>query len=155
MRRAVLAVGVLVLAGCGASGGQLQRLVVSSSAFAPGGQIPRTYTCDGKNISPPLRWSGIPDSATQLNLIMHDPDAPGGSFIHWQMSGLSPRSDGLGAGQAPAIGNAGTNSFGTTGYRGPCPPKGTKAHHYVITITAQSGDQTVGLGTLTGTYSRG
>jgi phosphatidylethanolamine-binding protein (PEBP) family uncharacterized protein len=52
------------------------------------------------------------------------------------------------------MGNAGTNSFGTTGYRGPCPPRGSPPHHYVITLTALATDQTVGIGTLTGTYSR-
>jgi Raf kinase inhibitor-like YbhB/YbcL family protein len=127
---------------------------VTSAAFAPGGRIPRQYTCDGQDIAPPLHWSGIPGDATELRLIMHDPDAPGGDFIHWQLSGLSPRSNGLAAGQAPAMGNAGTNSFGTTGYRGPCPPRGSPPHHYVITLTALATDQTVGIGTLTGTYSR-
>ena len=78
---------------------------------------PRLYTCDGRDISPPLRWSGIPGDATQLMLVMNDLDAPGGDFIHWQMSELSPRSGGLSAGGAPAVGIAGTNSFGTTGYR--------------------------------------
>jgi len=155
MRRAALVLVALGLAACGGSSGQVQRIAVTSSAFGSSGTLPKDYTCDGKNISPPLHWSDVPDSATELRLIMHDPDAPGGNFIHWQMSGLSPRSEGLGAGQAPAIGNAGTNSFGTTGYRGPCPPRGGKPHHYVITLTALAGDQTVGIGTLTATYSRG
>ena len=156
MRRVAIpvALALLGLAGCGGSS-PIEHIVVTSSAFGPNGLIPREFTCDGKNVSPPLHWSDVPDSATQVSLEMHDRDSPGGGFIHWQISGMSPRSSSLGAGQAPTIGNAGTNSFGTTGYRGPCPPKGAKAHHYVITITAQSGEQTVGLGTLTGTYSRG
>ncbi len=152
MKRALLAL-VLASAGCG-GGGQIARLAVTSSAFGPGARIPRAYTCDGRDTSPPLQWSGVPSDATELRLIMHDPDAPGGNFIHWQMSGLSPRSPGLATGEAPAMGNAGTNSFGTTGYRGPCPPRGARAHHYVITVTALASDQTVGIGTLTGTYSR-
>ena len=156
MRRIALAAGVLCLAGCGTSGSSpIQHVVVTSSAFGPSGEIPREFTCDGRNISPPLHWSEVPDEATQLMLTMKDPGAPGGSFIHWQMSALSPRSEGLGAGQTPAIGIEGTNGFGTTGYRGPCPPRGSKPHHYVITVNALAGDRIVGSGTLTGTYSRG
>lgn len=151
MRRALVASFAIAAAACGGSG-QIAKITVSSSAFAPGARIPRAFTCDGQDVSLPLRWTGIPSSATELRLIMNDTDA--GNFVHWQLSGLSPRSSGLAAGQAPAMGNAGTNSFGTTGYRGPCPPRGARAHHYVITVTALSSDQTVGLGTLTGTYSR-
>jgi hypothetical protein len=155
MRRIALVAAALGLAACGSGSGQLEHIVITSSAFGPSGTIPKTYTCDGQNISPPLHWSDVPDEATQLTLLMQDADAPGGNFIHWQMAGLSPRSSELGAGQAPAIGTVGTNTFGTTGYRGPCPPRGSKPHHYVITITAHAGDQTVGIGTLSGTYSRG
>lgn len=150
------AVCALVPAGCGSSQALApQTLTVRSSAFAPGGPIPRLYTCDGRDISPPVKWSGIPAEATELMLVMKDPDAPGGDFIHWQMSELSPRSTGLGAGQVPAVGIAGTNSFGTTGYRGPCPPRGGAPHHYVITVTALGGGRSVATGTLTGTYARG
>jgi Raf kinase inhibitor-like YbhB/YbcL family protein len=150
MRRA--AALALLLAACGSSGGH--RLTLRSSAFPPGGAIPSRYTCDGRDISPPLHWSGVPGDATQLQLTMTDPDAPGGNFIHWQLSGLSPASSGLAAGVEPAIGNAGTNSFGTTGYRGPCPPRGARAHRYVITLVALGNGQAVASGSLTGTYAR-
>lgn len=153
--RLVAAACAVVLAACGASQAQApQTLTVRSTAFAPGGAIPRLYTCDGRDISPPLRWSGIPGDATQLMLVMNDLDAPGGDFIHWQMSELSPRSGGLSAGGAPAVGIAGTNSFGTTGYRGPCPPRGGPPHHYVITVTALGDGRDVATGTLTGAYAR-
>jgi hypothetical protein len=157
MRRAAVAVLVTFpLAACGSEEAQApQKMTVRSAAFAPGATIPRRYTCDGPDLSPPLKWSGIPAEATELRLTMLDSDAPGGGFIHWQLSGLSPRSSGLDAGRAPALGNAGTNSFGTTGYRGPCPPRGGKPHHYVITVTAFGAGQTVAAGTLTGTYARG
>ena len=152
----VAVIGAVTLAACGSGQSEApRRLMVRSTAFAPGGAIPRLYTCDGRDISPPLEWSGIPSDATQLTLTMNDPDAPGGNFIHWQMSELSPRSSGLAAGGQPAVGNAGTNSFGTTGYRGPCPPRGEKPHHYVITVTALADGRTTGSGTLTGTYARG
>ena len=149
------AVGLIVVA-CGSSQAQApQSITVRSTAFAPGAVIPPLYTCDGRDVSLPLSWSGVPDDATQLSLIMTDPDAPGGNFIHWQLSGLSPRSSELKAGEPPAMGNAGTNSFGTNGYRGPCPPRGDKPHHYVITLTALGNGRAVAIGTLTGTYGRG
>ena len=150
MRR--LAALALLLAACGS--GAPRMITVRSSAFSPGGTIPPLYTCDGRDISPPLHWSGVPGDATQLTLTMTDPDAPGGSFIHWQLASISPGSTGLAAGAQPAIGVAGTNSFGTTGYRGPCPPRGAKPHHYVITVTALANGQAVAYGTLTGTYAR-
>ena len=150
-----LAALALLLAACGSSSSAPQTITVRSPAFAPGAAIPALYTCDGRDISLPLRWSGVPDNATQLSLIMIDRDAPGGDFIHWQLSGMSPGSSELKAGEPPALGNAGTNSFGTTGYRGPCPPRGSRPHHYVITLTAIGDGETVALGTLTGTYARG
>jgi hypothetical protein len=149
----VLALGPLLLAACG-GGSSASRIVVSSSAFGAGKPIPALYTCDGRDISPPLHWSGVPGDATQLNLTMTDPNAPGGNFIHWQLSGLSPGSSGLAAGAQPAVGNQGTNGFGTTGYRGPCPPRGASAHHYVITVVALANGQASAFGTLTGTYAR-
>jgi hypothetical protein len=145
----------LLVAACGSSSSAPQTITVRSAAFAPGAAIPRLYTCDGRDISLPLRWSGVPDDATQLSLIMIDRDAPGGDFIHWQLSGMSPGSSELKAGEPPVLGNAGTNSFGTSGYRGPCPPRGSKPHHYAITLTAIGDGQTVATGTLTGTYARG
>ena len=151
----VLPACALVLSACGSSQAQApQTLTVRSAAFAPSHAIPLLYTCDGRDISPPLTWSGIPDEATELILVMKDLDAPGGDFIHWQMSELSPRSSGLRAGGVPAVGIAGTNSFGTTGYRGPCPPRGDKPHHYMITVTALGDGRNVATGTLTGTYAR-
>src|SRR5437764_4721969 len=156
MRRAggALAAGIALAAWGSGQPQAPQSISVRSAAFARGGTIPRAYTCDGRDISPPLEWSGVPESATELELLMNDRDAPGGNFIHWQLSGLSPRSTGLAAGKPPTLGNAGTNSFGTTGYRGPCPPRGAKPHHYVITITALGDGRAVASGTLTGTYAR-
>ena len=150
MRR--LAALGLLLAGCAGAGSH--RITLRSTAFRPGGRIPRIYTCDGRDVSPPLSWSAVPGDATQLSLTMIDTSAPGGNFIHWQLSGLSPRSSGLAAGASPAVGIAGTNSFGTTGYRGPCPPRGEHAHRYVITLTAIGNGQALASGQLTGTYAR-
>lgn len=155
MRRPGCEMALLIaLAGCGGGGG-VGRLTVSSPAFGPGGRIPGLYTCDGRDISPPLRWSGVPSDATQLTLSMTDPDAPGGTFIHWQVSMISPGASAVQAGRVPAVATEGTNSFGTTGYRGPCPPRGSRPHRYVITVTALNGGQALASGSLTGIYSRG
>lgn len=153
--RGLVAVG-LSLAGCGgaSSVGRLPTLGVRSPAFSSGAPIPRAYTCDGADISPPLHWSGVPRRATTLELVMRDPDAPGGNFIHWHLSRVSASARGLAAGRRPPGADEGTNSFGTSGYRGPCPPRGDKPHHYVITVTARRGHLALATGTLTGTYGR-
>lgn len=146
----------LVLAGCGSSGSasHLLKLQVRSPAFDPGGAIPRIYTCDGADVSLPVRWSGVPAKATTLGLVMRDPDAPGGDFIHWRLTRIPASTTGLAAGRVPPGTRPGTNSFGSTGYRGPCPPHGDRAHHYVITVTAQRGPRALATGTLAGTYGR-
>lgn len=160
MRRAAIALTAgLVLAACGGSSHSSTstsagaHLELTSPAFANESSIPRTYTCDGRDISPPLRWSGVPANATQLSLTMVDPDAPGGTFHHWSVR--FPATVGaLAAGEAPSGAVEGRNDFGSVGYRGPCPPPGASAHHYVITLIALSGGSVVASGTLTGTYAR-
>jgi hypothetical protein len=159
MRWAWIAAAALGLSGCGGLGAANPispprvRITVSSPAFAPGGPIPAQFTCQGRDVSPPLRIAGVPRSARQLELVMRDPDAPSGNFIHWQLIGIAPGIRSLAVGQTPLGAQAVRNSFGSLGYRGPCPPAGP-AHHYVITVTATSGAITVGAGTLTGTYAR-
>ena len=163
MRLLVAAAAGLALAGCGASsggststGGTLARIRVSSPAFAPGGAIPSQFTCDGRDISPALRWSSVPKGASELTLVMRDPDAPGGAFVHWNVR-MPATVRALATGQVPAGAVQGQNGFGRTGYGGPCPPKGDPAHHYVITVSALSamaGGTVLATGTLTGTYAR-
>jgi Raf kinase inhibitor-like YbhB/YbcL family protein len=107
---------------------------LASSAFADGQPIPRRHSCDGEDVSPPLSWTGIPEGATSLALIVDDPDAPGGTFTHWLGWGLDPAAGGLGEGEAaPAEGR---NGFGETGYRGPCPPPGHGPHRYFFRLHA-------------------
>ena len=112
---------------------------IESSAFSEGGTIPSHYTCDGKNVSPPLTWSGAPASAKSLVLICDDPDAPAGVFTHWVVYDLPASSKGLPEGVPPRDeiaggGRQGKNDFRKTGYGGPCPPSGT--HRYVFTLSA-------------------
>ena len=109
---------------------------LSSSAFAPGRTIPRQYTCDGADRSPPLRWSAPPRGTRELALVMEDIDAPGGSyFTHWTAWGIKPSARGLAGGAHPP--REGKTSFGRVGYGGPCPPAG-KPHRYVFRLYALS-----------------
>ena len=106
-------------------------LSISSRAFSPKGFIPKKYTCEGDNISPPLDISGIPHQAKSLVLIVDDPDAPGGTFIHW-MSWNIPITHHIDEGETP--GDQGKNDFGNMGYGGPCPPSGI--HRYFFKVYA-------------------
>jgi Raf kinase inhibitor-like YbhB/YbcL family protein len=110
-------------------------LRVSSTAFSEGQTIPRNYTCDGQNISPPLEWSGAPGGAKSLTLICDDPDAPGGTFTHWVLYDMAPDTSGLTEGSS-GRGKEGINSFGTAGYGGPCPPVGHGPHRYFFHLYA-------------------
>lgn len=112
-------------------------LSLSSPAFAPGAVIPVRHTCDGQEVSPPLRWTGLPASTRSLALIIEDPDAPDPAaprmiWVHWVLYNLPVTAEGLAEGIAPAQLPAGTreglNDWHRTGYGGPCPPVGR--HRY-------------------------
>ncbi|HJZ74104.1 MAG TPA: YbhB/YbcL family Raf kinase inhibitor-like protein [Vicinamibacterales bacterium] len=109
-------------------------LHVSSPAFSNGSEIPRKYTCDGQNAAPPLEWSGAPGGARSLAVICDDPDAPSGTFTHWVLYDIPASSDGLP--ERSTAGSPGLNSFGKTGFGGPCPPKKDDAHHYHFHVYA-------------------
>jgi Raf kinase inhibitor-like YbhB/YbcL family protein len=184
MRRRVGLVLVLggcvswVVAGCGASHSATSSapapavqlagsLRLSSPVFAQNGSIPRAFTCQGRDVSPPLRWTGVPAGTRELVLVMRDPDAPGGGFIHWALAGIPPSARAFREGGVSGQAIPGRNSFGTLGYRGPCPPGG-KPHHYVLTLSALSAPsglnsgwtteqlrvRAVAIATLVGTYAR-
>jgi hypothetical protein len=144
---------------------------LTSTAFADGREIPRKYTCDGENVSPPLAWDGVPAEAKALAIIVDDPDARG--FVHWVAFDIPAASSGQLAEAASTADSGlrqGTNSFGKVGWGGPCPPSGT--HHYRFrllaireplglpgaptadTVLAAAKDRTVAEGTLTGLYHR-
>jgi len=147
MRRALLALPAvgLALAACGggerASGpppAAPDRITLTSSAFDDGGTIPERFSCDGDDVSPPLAWSGVPDDARELALLVDDPDAPGGTFVHWVLFKLPADRDGLEAAELPQGARQAKNSRGDVGYAGPCPPKGDAPHHYEFTLYALS-----------------
>ena len=112
----------------------MPAFALSSTAFAHGDAIPRRHTCEGEDLSPPLAWSGTPEGTRSLALVMDDPDAPGRTFLHWLAWGLDPASGGLEEGEAAPV--EGTNDFGSTGYRGPCPPPGHGPHRYFFRLHA-------------------
>ena len=107
------------------------QLKLISTVFSQNGHILPVYTCEGKNINPPLKVENIPDRTKTLALIVEDPDAPGGVFDHWIMWNISP-NEAIAEGSNP--GTSGTNSFGKTGYGGPCPPSGE--HRYFFRVFA-------------------
>jgi Raf kinase inhibitor-like YbhB/YbcL family protein len=110
---------------------------LSSPAFADGGDVPIRHTCDGDDLSPRLTWSDVPEGTRSLALIVDDPDAPRGTFTHWVLYDIPPDTNEL-AESLPAgtIGIAGRNSFGRSGYGGPCPPPEHQAHRYRFTLYA-------------------
>jgi Raf kinase inhibitor-like YbhB/YbcL family protein len=125
---------------------------LSSPAFVAGGQIPVRYTCDGANVSPPLRWTAPPRGTRSLGLTVVDPDAPGGHFVHWVASAIPATSRGLAVGARPPA--EGSNGAGGVGWTGPCPPAGP-AHHYVFTLTALgAGGKVLARARLVGRYAR-
>jgi len=113
---------------------------LTSTAFNEGNAIPKKYTCDSEDISPPLAWNGVPASAKSLALIVDDPDAPVGTWVHWVLYDMPPGLTGLNEAinKTPTIqgvGTQGTNDFRKTGYGGPCPPRG-KPHRYFFRLYA-------------------
>jgi Raf kinase inhibitor-like YbhB/YbcL family protein len=115
----------------------LKTLNLASPAFKEGERIPDEFTCSGENISPPLTWSGVPDQASSLVLILEDPDAPSGTWAHWILfnldSSLRELPEGI-RGQG-RTGLVGLNDFHELGYGGPCPPRG-KPHRYFFHLYA-------------------
>jgi len=113
---------------------------LTSAAFQNNQPIPKTFSCDGDNTAPALRWEGTPNGTKSLALIVRDPDAPSGEFTHWMLYDLPPTITEIPAGsysaaKFPLGGFEGQNDFGNLGYGGPCPPPGSP-HHYVFTLYA-------------------
>ena len=114
-------------------------ITITSSSFTEGGLIPKKHTCDAEDISPDLKWSGVPKEALSLALICDDPDAPVGTWVHWVLFNIPADVTTLQAGVSPdaVLKNGarhGKNDFRKLGYGGPCPPGGT--HRYFFKIYA-------------------
>ncbi len=172
-------VAPVLLSGCTDAGsgapdfGSPEDMRVTSSAFADGGTIPRKYTCQGDDVAPPLRFEEVPGGAAALALVMDDPDAPRGTWVHWTFWNLP-----IGHVQIPegrnvtALGAVeGKTSFGTTGYGGPCPPSGVHRYFFkayaldarlnltegadMKALEKELGKHTISWGQLVGRYSKG
>jgi Raf kinase inhibitor-like YbhB/YbcL family protein len=121
-------------------GAAMADLYLKTSAFQPGSEIPKQFTCEGQDQSPPLQWGDAPKGTQSFALIVEDPDAPSGTFTHWVLFNLPANLTELPQGvphshHIPSGGVQGTNDFGKVGYGGPCPPAG-KPHRYFFKLYA-------------------
>jgi Raf kinase inhibitor-like YbhB/YbcL family protein len=133
----VLAIVAIIAVPAGAAK-KAPKLQLTSPAFTNGGEIPIGFTCDGASASPPLVWKHVPKKTVQLALIVDDPDAPGGTFVHWVAWNVDPKAGELPEQNPPATIVQGANGAGSQKYIGPCPPHGNPPHHYRFTLYALS-----------------
>jgi Raf kinase inhibitor-like YbhB/YbcL family protein len=166
-----------LLAGCGGGDEPSEPLPkapgsirLSSPAFDNGGTIPDRFTCSGEGVSPPLRWTGVPAKARELELLVEDPDAD--RFVHWTVLRIPAHARAIAEGRVPAGAIETENSFGDRGWGGPCPPEGDDPHRYVFAlytsdarlpldknsspddVRAALSDHAIARGTLTGRFGR-
>jgi len=133
---------IIIVLNCGKEGNSkypggtaMSTLAVTSTAFKEGGMIPRKYTCDDRDLSPQIAWTGVPAGAKSVALICDDPDAPVGTWVHWVMFNIPATVKELTEGALPPAGaKLGTNDFRKLPYGGPCPPGGT--HRYFFKVYA-------------------
>jgi Raf kinase inhibitor-like YbhB/YbcL family protein len=145
-------------------------LKVTSRTFGQGGKIPKQYTCDSSNVSPPLRIENLPKTARSVALIVDDPDAPGRTWTHWLLWNIDPEATEIGEDGVPQNAIQGTSDFGSAKYGGPCPPSGSHRYYFKVyaldtTLSLPSSSKKAALekamaghivaeGSLMGTYSR-
>ena len=172
----LLTLSGIVVSGIYQEAAAATQMRIGSTAFTNGNSVPKQYTADGSNTSPPIWWRDIPNGTKSIALICEDPDAPRGTWTHWVIYNIPAKETGLGAGyptsaDLPNGAKQGTNSFRKIGWGGPDPPPG-KLHHYIFTVYAlnttvntQSGmtaeqiratmnNHILGQGQITGTYGR-
>lgn len=138
---ATLALLCLALAGCGGDTvnqphAASAKFSMTSPAFGDNSPIPAEYSCKGRNVPPTLRWQNVPAGTQSLALLVDDPDAPGGDYVHWVVIGIPPTTTELSEGPLPAGASVGLNSGGKAEYLGPCPPAGSGVHHYRFQLYA-------------------
>jgi len=146
MRRAgggVLAVCLLAGACGGGEKSVLQSgerrptgMIVTSTAFKAKAAVPERYSCEGENIPPPLRWEGTPPGTAELAVVVEDPDAPNGTFVHWIAVGIEPATTSIDPESLPPGAEVLAGSSDNPTYVGPCPPDGSGTHHYFFEVYA-------------------
>jgi Raf kinase inhibitor-like YbhB/YbcL family protein len=109
-------------------------VILESEAFVDGAVIPARYTCDGDDVAPPLSWRDAPPGTITFALVVDDPDAPAGTWVHWVLFDVPASESAIREGASPRGARAGKNSWGRSGYGGPCPPSGT--HRYFFKLYA-------------------
>lgn len=143
--RGALCIGAAVLLG-GCGGGDKPseplpetsaRMNLTSGAFPSGGTMPKRFTCDGRDISPPLRWSEVPRGTRAFAVLVEDPDAD--RFVHWTVLGIPSALHRLLEGEVPPDAVETENGFGDKAWGGPCPPEGDDPHRYVFAVYAVDG----------------
>ncbi len=113
-------------------GFKMDKLKISSPVFEEGEEIPKKYTCKGENVNPEINIENLSEKTKSLALVMDDPDAPSGVFVHWVVWNISPDKTKISENSVPERAVQGVNNFGKTGYGGPCPPSGTHRYYFKI-----------------------
>ena len=127
----------MIVAGACGNGGDAS-LTVSSPAFGNDRPIPLRYSCEGENVPPPLRWSGVPAAVREVAVVLLDPDAPKGTFVNWVVTGIpaAPAGELPDGGPLPPGATQHMTSAGQANYVGPCPPDDGGTHHYTFEVIA-------------------
>ncbi|HVS79245.1 MAG TPA: YbhB/YbcL family Raf kinase inhibitor-like protein [Candidatus Saccharimonadales bacterium] len=112
------------------------KMEIISPVFRDGAAIPPQYTCKGQNVNPALNILAVPAKTQSLTLVMHDPDAVSGDFLHWLMWDIPPATESIGVNSVPVGAIQGLNDSGQSGYTGPCPPQGSGTHRYIFDFYA-------------------
>ena len=110
----------------------MNKLQITSPVFPHNGMIPSKFTCDGADVSPTLSIAGIPEKTRSLALIVDDPDAPAGTWVHWVVWNIGAGTKEIPEGSVPQEAIQGKNDFGKQGYGGPCPPSGTHRYNFKL-----------------------
>ena len=142
-RKFILLLGTIAMTAPLAARAQEKKLMqLRSAEFINGSAIPRRFTCDGEDLSPPLAWSGAPAATRSFVLLCDDPDAPGATWHHWTAYDIPPNqtemAENVGRGRTSQNFRQAINDFQKLGYGGPCPPRGHGPHHYYFRLLALS-----------------